>query len=156
MIYRIKFQLDNFYRLKKSLLFMFPENSIFINDLENHLEPKFTNFILVNNDEICFDKNYDYNMPCIYSNIFINNVELLKHCNEKTFVIQFENYNDLMEIDKREKIHHRNYALNTNNLIIIDNEYYTINVQEYELFFSKFKTINYNTYIRSIKLKNIV
>lgn len=156
MKYRIKLQLSDFYRLKKSLIFMFPENSVFINVLENHIESNSTNFILINNDVICFDENYDYNIPCIYSDIFINNVKLLQQCNEKTFVIQFDNYNDLMEIDKLEKIHYRNYALNTNNLIIIDNDFYTINAQEYELFFSKFKTIDYNTYIRSIKLKNIV
>lgn len=98
---------------------------------------------------------------------FIDMIELLKICNNNTFIINlnnFKDYNILNEtyfeihnvVDYEPTFNINNFSDYGNlSLLIINNIAYIID-SNYSIFFFKYNKINSDVFIRNIKLKNII
>lgn len=123
-------------------------------------------YIVIDDDKLYVSKNHlnIFEYLFIYSNDFIKIVELLKKCDDNTYIIDINDKLDYLKL----KLNHFKYIYNETEifqnviwnlkfscLLIINNEAHMINKKlSYELF--NYKRIDSTLYIRNIKLKNII
>lgn len=137
--------------LKNALYYLYPEQyDSYINKLSEYNE------ILIIDDKIL-----EYNDTTFYCNIiddvrFIDIVNKLKRCNENTFLIKIKSINEyesICSIDKKFEFKYPYYG--DFSYLIINNEKHRIECNNI-MFFHKYKTYDYLSYKRSIKLKQLL
>lgn len=149
-------------QLKKSLIFLFHKKSDEIFHLINNIK---TNEYLIINDNNEFEIQHtnitDYSRLYLTDISFIKMIDILKKCNKDTYVIKI---NDKTENNNLMKSCPQiNYFFPFSDvfcfdeyLIYTNNEIHVITTYVYEELFNKYKPIDINTFLRSIKLKQIV
>lgn len=129
-------------QLLEALVYLFPN------------EIKIIKHKIVNNEQIIILKNkivnnIDINLRIINDNEFIKCIDVLKNNSYLIYVKTFDDYIKMQEIYEYIPYFHCYYC-------IINDELILINLIMYEIFFEKYKTIDVNTYLRSLKLNIMI
>lgn len=142
---------------KKALLYLLPnqkDSIISICKIKKRLV-----YLTVSDDLISIDKSGTLNITFDDDEI-VKIIEILKHINDNSYVIELKNlieYSEFKNLNESLKI---NDSLSDNicynYVIATDNVYYIVSYFSYSRFFYNLKTIDLQTYIRSIKLKQLL
>lgn len=121
------------------------------------------NYIIIENNKIYLSSKF-YDGLVIDDKMFLYDVELIKKCNSKTYLISNKSNKDywlILQLLKEKYIfRYRNYYKNNDKteilFLLIDGYVYIISRYEYNIFFNSYETITSDAYIRTIKLKQIL
>lgn len=140
--------------LKNSLTFLYPEQSDKISNIVDDLN--IDDAILILND-VVKGVDYDNHVYSIYDNIFIKIINILKECDNDIIIIKVENEKDQFSLVETNEIFKLRgafyepyfYVKTTKNI-------YNLTLFQKNTFFSNYKTIDAKSYIRMIKLKQLL
>lgn len=137
----------------EALLYLYPTEKELLYNKFNDLVKNIST-IQVKNDVILFDYDNDYGYG-LDENMFIDIINILKKCNEKTFILitNKDEYIKLSDFNTKFESEYSNipihiYVVNNNDIIEID----PLKL----MFFKDIQTIDINMYIRQIKLKQLL
>lgn len=139
---------------KDALIYFLPDKKIEIDNIISIIRKN--NSILIENGNITINKNHvtEY----LYDYEFTRSVNILKNHNKNMYFLLIENdyeYEYLYSLDP--KSFNVNLAIPYNILYTMNNfEVKYITLMEYEIFFSEYNKIDFNTYLRNLKLTNLI
>lgn len=154
MTFNIQYcELVDLNKLKEALIYLFPNQSEKIGCITYTIN--YCDNIIIKNDVIDV---VAHNLcdKFMYDNTFVTLVNILKECDDKTFLIQVNDkyeYELLHKLDNNFNISY--YHCKAYYYLITKNHKYYITENQKNIFFNHFKIFNVKSYCRKIKMKQL-